>query len=363
MSYNVSVIPTVPYAPNVGAKPASMPIELCKPFDKQLGPQTMRVDIPWTLAPYNASFLNRDVAVSVDLRAMSIAGSGAPLDAIRFCKIDNTFNDVSVYVRFSDTGDVVQCPPNSIVGVPVQSANQNMILYGLGFFTGRDPITSFFFSNTPQEPYYIPDVGRYAVNRSVTDVFKTDAAQTTYNFANAKLGAAFSTRLLVVAAACDTSIGSFAFTAMSVAGFAVSGSNLLSLSNGSAIVGLGCVRVPTGALGTISVTCNTTANSCAVTLYALDGCTSFDMFDSDDDNAGTTGTAVLSLNTIPGSISIYTGFRLSVSDLGEVLGATLDSNALIDSDSFSTASEPGVSAGVNSALWLNRSFGLAASFI
>lgn len=174
--------------------PYGMPNALCTPINQVIGSRTVRVDVSWTKAPYSASFLKRNVAIDIDLVAQAV---NTPLEAIRSVIIDNTYNDVSVFVQFSDTYEAIVCPANAIIGVPVMTSNQKFRLYGNGFFTGRAPQTSFFFSNAPQAAFVIQDAGKFKTSGGLTDIDYTDVpANNGTLFMD--IGTPFTDRLVVV---------------------------------------------------------------------------------------------------------------------------------------------------------------------
>lgn len=311
MTFDLSNFSPVPYAPNVGGKPTSQPIALCTPFNTQTGPKTLRVDIPWTLAPYSASGSKRTVVVDVDLAAMSTQGGGSPLDAIRFCKIDNTFNDVPVYARFTDTGDVILCPANSIIGVQVQSSNQKVQLFGTNFFTGRTPTTSYFFSNAPQQPFYQEGAGRYAPLGSIVDMQYDPNNATVFNY-TAQIGRATTGLRMLV---------------LFYGGLRAAGVGLPTLGatiDGAAFINLLNVTAPFGAVGAflsmwvaytvttatsfaLQLSSNVTLDYSAFSLYTVMNNLAAAPFDSASDYAGTVASpvSVLPLSAVPGSFACY----------------------------------------------------------
>lgn len=154
MSFNLSLITNpLPYS---GEKFAAKPIGLCTPVK---GPvNTVPVIINWNgLSSQAFSYSNDSRAVAIDLFAL-VTG-GAPFDAIRSIKIDNSSCNAPVYVQFTDTLDTIICPPNSVVISPVETSGSKCIVYGDGFYKDHSFETTIFLSNAYQEPLLVTAVG------------------------------------------------------------------------------------------------------------------------------------------------------------------------------------------------------------
>lgn len=279
------------------------PIRLCTPIDPAWGPKEVRIDIPWTQQPYSASNSNRNVGVSVNLANQQVK---TPLEAVRFVKIDNSFNDVPVYLQFADTLDAVTCPANAVVGIPVMSNVLDFKIYGTGFFTGRAPVTSIFLSNAPQDAYYIPGTGAYRVNGGLTDIraFTQNAGA---NITAMDYGQVLGARLLVLmfggerAAAGAFPISGVAFdtTAATIVAPAIAS---------SVFTGCAYARVDAGATGSVNITSTNSLNGLFASLYALYDCSQFTPLGTDFDvDVSLFERCVVTVPTIPGSFSTFIG--------------------------------------------------------
>lgn len=312
----------------------ALPIALCTPLDKAWGPKEVRIDIPWTQAPYLASLDNRNIRINVNLANQQVK---TPLDAVRFVKIDNSFNDVAVYLQFSDSQDGIICPANSIVGVPVMSNVLDFSIAGFNFFTGKTPVTSVFLSNAPQDAYFIPGTGQYKVTGALLDAAVNNTNAAVYNFPNVKLGRAFATRKLVALVAAWPPAAPPALNSIVINGVTCPALVSAAGSLAQGRVGIGIANVPTGVTGTVTVTFAGAMNNCFMSLYAFDGVSSASFFDTNSDDQAIAGTAtIVGLNTIPGAVSVWgaTIFSATASDLTtwSVLNANVDSNLALPSE-------------------------------
>jgi hypothetical protein len=118
-----------------------------------LGPNSVRVDIDWAIAPYLASTLKPVVAVEIDLLGQAVQ---QPLDQIRSVYIDNSNSITPMYVVFPDTNFLIQCPPRSVAWQPVLTGQQKAIIFGVGFVSGLIPNTPIHFTNIDVAGYVIP---------------------------------------------------------------------------------------------------------------------------------------------------------------------------------------------------------------
>lgn len=168
-----------------------MPVATCTPI--QGDPRAVTVTVDWTAAPYSASLSNPDVAVQIAMDRQT-----TPLDVIRSVKIDNTFNDVVVYLQFPDTQDTIICPPNSIVISPVFTRSFSATLYGQNFFTGRSPKTSIIFTNVDRQGLVtLGDIGNH-VFANMTELLSGVYNLTNPSAATIRLGNAYPARLVGV---------------------------------------------------------------------------------------------------------------------------------------------------------------------
>jgi hypothetical protein len=111
-----------------------------------LPPSTVPALFNWI--SYGASFQNPNIAVL--LQTINLQGARQLLDSIRSVRIDNTGNNVPVYVQFPDTQFTVVAPPNTIVQENVITAQYNALVVAEGF-AGSSPSqvgsTAVFFNN------------------------------------------------------------------------------------------------------------------------------------------------------------------------------------------------------------------------
>lgn len=313
MSLNFAAVTQVTFNNGAGQRPASLPIQLCKPIGSE-GPREIRLDIPWTDAPYSASFSNRRVVVNCDLAGQQVA---TPLSAIRYVKIDNTYNDVPVSVQFTDTLDTVICPANSIIGAQIMSNSQNFVVFGDGFFTGRAPITSVFLSNTPQQPFYQVGAGRFKVVHSLTDVRLAANNAAVYNFNVVRFGAVASDRvLLAVCCGERAAAGLNSITSVTVAGVSAGGITQVdaTLSNGlNYVIGFAPRFVPAGISGNVDIVFANTQDYTHFALYRLINLTNRVPFSNMFDYTTTNEMCVCAPEAIPGGAVFYAAHNLVTS--------------------------------------------------
>lgn len=307
MSLNFATVTQVTFNNGAGQRPASLPIQLCKPIGSE-GPREIRLDIPWTSAPYSASFSNRRVLVNCDLAGQQVA---TPLSAIRYVKIDNTYNDVPVSVQFTDTLDTIVCPANAVVGAQVMTNSQNFVVFGDGFFTGRTPITSVFLSNTPQEPFYFQDVAKYESSGGLVDAQYTPAVAALYNY-TAQFGRAVITPrnlVLFYAGLRNAGLGLPVIGAtMDGVPFTARGSFAAPFGAVSAFISLWTMPLAGVAIsGALQLTANVNLTYSAYALYVLTDLASITPFDIATDYAGAAASpiSVLPVTAIPGSFACY----------------------------------------------------------
>lgn len=100
------------------------------------------LQFPWLA--YNASSLNTNINVRVDLSAARVAQQ---LKKIRSIFIDNMGSDTPIYVNFPSTGYSVVAKPNSTGWFPVYTSDFIIQVVGLGFASGDIPTTTMLVSN------------------------------------------------------------------------------------------------------------------------------------------------------------------------------------------------------------------------
>jgi hypothetical protein len=112
-----------------------------------LPPSILEVTLDWST--FGASSINPNVGVDV---SMPVGGPRQTLDSIRSVRIDNTGNNVPVYVQFPDIPYVVVAPPNTVIWEPVETGQFTALIYGLGFTSGQIGITAVYFCNFSVAP-------------------------------------------------------------------------------------------------------------------------------------------------------------------------------------------------------------------
>lgn len=304
MSINLGTVGGVTYQGSI----VGLPIELCTPI-AAMGPRIIRFDIPWSDAPYNASFNNRNVGVTINLANQQVV---TPLEAVRSIKIDNTFNNVPVYVQFSDTLDAIACPGNAVITVPVLSRSLVMKIYGTGFFSGRSLRTSIFLSNAPQPAYYVPDATRSQIVGGLTDFpYLGGVAANLFTFLGVRLGQAYTDRLLVFSLAGErTAAGGNPVLSMRLDGVTIPVRDYII--NGLSFAGVHSIFWPNNTTGTLEVI--STGNSCntiGVGIYSLSGATDDVPFSTSVENAPSfTGPmCAIGIMAIPGSYTVFSGYN------------------------------------------------------
>jgi len=150
-----SGVQTVAFNAGPSAKLYRQPVGLDTP-KSAMGPNSVRLDIDWSAAPYLASTLNPVVAVEVDLLGSAVQ---TPLDQIRSVYIDNSNSITPIYVQFPDTDFVIQCPPRSVAWQPVLTGQQKAIIMGVGFVSNLVPVSRIHFTNIDVAGYVVPIVG------------------------------------------------------------------------------------------------------------------------------------------------------------------------------------------------------------
>lgn len=327
MSLNLSTIPALPFP----SKLYSTAIRLCTPFGDppnysgKIGPRTVRLDIPWTDAPYSGSLSNRDVGVAVNLADVRL---NLTLDAIRFVKIDNSFNDAPVYFQMADSLDAITCPANAIVGVQVMSNVLQFTVYATGLFSGRTLQTSVFVSNAPQDPFYVPDSNRYTIIGSLVDTrYSTGIVVGANNFIGVKVGPQFADRYIVVAITGERSAG----TGDPITSVNFTGAVPIPkrINSGGVLAQFAClfsVLMPAnGQTGVMIVTSTAACGHLGMTIYSLAGTSDSPILDTEGDEDIASGTTV-SPASIPGSYSIFAAVNSNVATVfpPPILGAELD---------------------------------------
>ena len=144
----IGTVSRYPIRQSSGYRP--LPNELVPP---SVVPVFIDWNVYWTAANFAA-----DVAVEVNLQAASVQAS--ILDRIALVKIDNTGSPVPVYIWFKDTNDVVTCPPNAAIAVPVLTNNLTATILTQGLTAGNIPQVRVFFANVILPPILDPEINQ-----------------------------------------------------------------------------------------------------------------------------------------------------------------------------------------------------------
>lgn len=329
--------------PNQKLTPIS--VGVCTPITAEQGPVTVPVVIPW--ADYGVGNSKRNCAIDIDLRSLQIAR----FDAVRSIKIDNSFNDVAIYVQATDTLDAVLCPANAVVTSPILTAKNNQLfsVYGQGFFTGRSPQTTIQFSNVPVAGFDLQPGARYEALGALTDRRYSNANANSYTFNTADLGPALPDRVLV-AIVCThkdigvvdytptLTIGGVAMTAIAAAKSAVvlAGSGTLAVvqmfylpTRGTALENL-----TTGA-AVVTMPVGFQSRYCGLLVYSLSNLENNAPFSASADSLGLQGSMTVTLDGIPGDYRIWGGFARDIrtaEDYPPIYNAIKDSDSYDKSD-------------------------------
>lgn len=127
------------------------PVELCKA--PALPPAVVRIDIDF--ADYWNASLGESVGVIVNLEG---SVQGKKLDRIASVKIDNVGNTTPVYVIAPDTLDVVTCPPNAVVTMPIFTNAPQVSVIADGITAGFIPAVRVYLSNVMLQPSVDPEI-------------------------------------------------------------------------------------------------------------------------------------------------------------------------------------------------------------
>lgn len=143
MSINVTQYPKTAYLQT----PVAAPV---KQFDTPTQkPSSVVLTFNWTVyfALMNSA---ANIAVEVDINAGGTAQGGV-IDKIVTAKIDNSNSYNSILIYFADSGDVISCPPQTIVTLPCVTNGSACKVIAQGLATGFLPSTTITFYN-----YFVP---------------------------------------------------------------------------------------------------------------------------------------------------------------------------------------------------------------
>lgn len=115
-------------------------------------PGTLPVLVNWS-DYINTVQVGQGIGLTLDISALS---QQQYIDKIRSIKIDNTYNGMTVYVVFPDTGDTVICAPYSAVVAPVYTNALSAVIYGTGIYFRRGPRTLIEFCNFDRQGLVMP---------------------------------------------------------------------------------------------------------------------------------------------------------------------------------------------------------------
>ncbi len=102
------------------------------------------LDINW-LIYFTALNNAANIAIPFDLQGGQ--NQGGLLDKIVSVKIDNTNSTISVSVFFPDTGDIITCPPETVITLPAMTNALNGYIIAQGLSEGFTPRTKIFLTN------------------------------------------------------------------------------------------------------------------------------------------------------------------------------------------------------------------------
>jgi len=174
--------------------PFAMPTAICTKGTQ--APAQVAIAIDW-LVVWTQLLQPGTAGVHVNLSGTT--PNAATLDKIRSIKIDNTFSVSSIYVVFPDTDDVITCPPQTVVTMPVNTNAQKAIVYAQGLQQGYLPYTRIYFFNVAQPPSVDPAIqqvfpqykGSPTIQRNATEILTPGYGSpalgdqtVTYNFGN-----------------------------------------------------------------------------------------------------------------------------------------------------------------------------------
>lgn len=289
-----------------GQLPLTLNVATCTPVAGD--PRTVSVTVPWTEQPYNAGLSNPNVGVRIDLRSQQVVG----IDKVRSVKIDNTYNDVPVFLQFADTLDTIVCLPNSVTISPVETNDQTAILFGTGFFNGRTPKTTVFFNNFDRQGLVLPGEVGNIVTSSLTDMSASAFGGLVANFNNQRYGIAYPGRLVVHCVLTSAQNAAQAVIPISVvsngvpllqagAGVDTDVGGLLRHSSASIWYGI----IPTGTTGNVVVTYPNNGSLAYLSTHVVRGYSEITPFDAGGDVQTTSDViATASIDTVPGAAVI-----------------------------------------------------------
>ncbi len=240
----------------------------------EMGPNSVRIDINWEDAPYSASTLKPVVAVAIDLLGSAVQ---TPLDKIRSVYIDNSNSITPIYIQFTDTDFVIQCPPRSVAWQPVLTGQQKAIIMGVGFVSNLIPKSRIHFTNIDVAGYVIPINGSNLVRGQFIGGNRVSIPANVSN-SLPLLASAPAPDRIIAGYACNASGGATPLTvsAMTINGVVVPPAQRITI-NGPGVGGAGGTwqqtlfwqRVPLTSIATVAWTLNVVADDWAVAGWAI----------------------------------------------------------------------------------------------
>lgn len=170
MSFDPSQIPQLPYGgtpyyqvTNVGVKSA-------------LPNRFVALKVNW-LQYFTLLNSAGTIAVRFDLTGNS--NFTGTLDCIKSVKIDNSNSTVPVSVWFPDSGDIITCPPQTVITLPAMTNGLKGLIIAQGLAKGFTPTTTVFLTNfflptsiDPQVQLTFPQwIGSPDIQRNATNIF------------------------------------------------------------------------------------------------------------------------------------------------------------------------------------------------
>jgi len=142
MSLNFIQVPAADWIGQVSGQATN----LCAPMAS--APRIVPIKIDWSLYP---TITNIDFGVRLNMEGTNVVNE---LDRIVSVYIDNLGSPTPMYVWFPDTGFTAVAGPGAAGWMPVITNQRKASVYGLGFVSGRIPVTTVHFCN-----FFVPPSG------------------------------------------------------------------------------------------------------------------------------------------------------------------------------------------------------------
>lgn len=133
--------------------PQAMPTGLCVPSTQ--APKSVTLQLDW-IVYWAQTGRPTELGVEIDLAGQT--PEGFKLDKVRSIKIDNTFSTSPMYAYFPDTQDVISCPPQTVVTLPVNTNAQKVFIFAQNLTAGFLPYTIVWLFNILLPPTVDPAI-------------------------------------------------------------------------------------------------------------------------------------------------------------------------------------------------------------